>query len=170
MTDGTWWDHWADWLIARAGEERPRPQDPGSRRHRVLGPARRGSTCSRRFEVESVRVDQWLWAVRLFKTRSESTEACRAGHVRVNGAPVKPAAKVHVGDRVTARAHQRERILEVVALINKRVSAPLAAECLVDHSPPPPPKHEWMPVFRRDPGTGRPTKRDRRRLDELRSG
>jgi ribosomal 50S subunit-recycling heat shock protein len=51
--------------------------------------------------VESVRVDQWLWAVRLFKTRSESTEACRAGHVRVNGAPVKPAAKVHVGDRVT---------------------------------------------------------------------
>ena len=104
-------------------------------------------------------MDQWLWAVRLFKTRSESTEACRAGHVRVNGAPVKPAAKVHVGDRVTARAHQRERIFEVVALINKRVSAPLAAECLVDHSPPPPPKHEWMPVFRRDPGTGRPTKR-----------
>ena len=120
--------------------------------------------------MESVRVDQWLWAVRLFKTRSESTEACRAGHVRVNGAPVKPAAKVHVGDRVTARAHQRERILEVVALINKRVSAPLAAECLVDQSPPPPRKYEWMPVFRRDPGTGRPTKRDRRRLDELRSG
>ena len=120
--------------------------------------------------MESVRVDQWLWAVRLFKTRSESTEACRAGHVRVNGAPVKPAAKVHVGDRVTARAHQRERIFEVVALINKRASAPLGAECLVDHSPPPPPKHEWMPVFRRDPGTGRPTKRDRRRLDELRSG
>ena len=113
---------------------------------------------------------EWLWAVRLFKTRSESTEACRAGHVRVNGAPVKPAAKVHVGDRVTARAHQRERIFEVVALINERVSAPLAAECLVDHSAPPPPKHEWMPVFRRDPGTGRPTKRDRRRLDELRSG
>ena len=53
--------------------------------------------------MESVRVDQWLWAVRLFKTRSESTEACRAGHVRVNGAPVKPATKVRVGDRVTAR-------------------------------------------------------------------
>ena len=86
--------------------------------------------------MESIRVDQWLWAVRLFKTRSESTEACRAGHVRVNGAPVKPAAKVHVGDRVTARAHQRERIFEVVALINKRVSAPLAAECLVLKSPP----------------------------------
>ena len=98
-------------------------------------------------------MDQWLWAIRLFKTRS-----------------VKPAAKVHVGDRVTVRAHQRERIFEVVARINKRVSAPLAAECLVDHSPPPPPKDEWMPVFRRDPGTGRPTKRDRRRLDELRSG
>lgn len=119
--------------------------------------------------VESVRVDLWLWGVRLFKTRSEATGACKAGHVRVNGAPAKPAAKVHVGDRVTARAHQRERIFEVVALIDKRVSAAVAAECLVDHSPPPPVKEEWVPVFRREPGAGRPTKRDRRRLDEFRS-
>ena len=118
--------------------------------------------------AESVRVDQWLWAIRVFKTRSEATQACKAGHVRVNGAPAKPASKVHVGDRVSARAHQREREFEVVALIEKRVSASLAAECLVDHSPPPPPKEEWVPVFRRDPGTGRPTKRDRRRLDEFR--
>ena len=117
----------------------------------------------------TVRVDQWLWAVRLFKTRSESTDACKAGHVRVNGAPAKPASKVHVGDRVTARAHQRERDFEVVALIEKRVSAPLAAECLVDHSPPPPAKEERTPVFRRDAGAGRPTKRDRRRMDEFRS-
>ena len=117
-----------------------------------------------------MRVDLWLWAVRLFKTRSESTEACKAGHVRVNGAPAKPAAKVKVGDRVSARAHHRERDFEVVALVDKRVSAPLAAECLVDHSPPPPAKDDWVPVFRRDPGAGRPTKRDRRRLDQFRSG
>lgn len=116
-----------------------------------------------------MRVDLWLWGVRLYKTRSESTEACRAGHVRVNGAPAKAATKVHVGDRVEARAHRRERIFEVVRLIDKRVGAPVAAECLVDHSPPPPAKEDFVAVFHRDPGAGRPTKRDRRRLDQFRS-
>ena len=117
---------------------------------------------------EATRVDKWLWAVRLCKTRSAATEACSAGHVRVNGAPAKPAHPVRVGDRVEARLHGRERVLEVVRIIEKRISAPLAAECLVDHSPPPPPKEEWFPNFARDPGAGRPTKKDRRRLDRFR--
>jgi ribosome-associated heat shock protein Hsp15 len=118
--------------------------------------------------IETTRVDQWLWAVRLFKTRSLATAACRGGHVRVNGAAAKPARPVHVGDRVEARVGDRDRVVEVARLIDKRVSAPLAAECLVDHSPPAPPREFVAPLFRRDRGAGRPTKKDKRSLDRLR--
>lgn len=117
--------------------------------------------------MESTRVDRWLWAVRLFKTRSAANEACRGGKVRVNGDRVKPAAPVRVGDTVRARVGDRERIVEVARVIDKRVGAPVAAECLVDHSPPPPPK-QAAPVPRRDPGAGRPTKRERRQLERAR--
>ena len=117
--------------------------------------------------MEQTRVDKWLWAVRLYKTRTLATEACAAGHVRVNGSPAKAAHPVRVGDRVEARAHDRQRIFEVVQVIEKRVSAPVAAEAFVDHSPPPPPK-EWYLDFARDPGAGRPTKKDRRAMDRLR--
>lgn len=118
--------------------------------------------------MDETRVDRWLWAVRLYKTRSLATQACQGGHVRVNGSPAKPAKLVHVGDRVEAHVAHRDRILEVVQIIDKRVSAPLAAECLIDHSPPPPSKDTIVPVLQRDPGTGRPTKRDRREIDRYR--
>jgi ribosome-associated heat shock protein Hsp15 len=118
--------------------------------------------------MDATRVDKWLWAVRLCKTRSAATAACSAGHVRVNGTPAKPAHPVRVGDRVEAHLYSRERIVEVVRVIEKRVSAPVAAEALVDHSPPPPPKEEWFPNFAREPGAGRPTKKDRRKLDGFR--
>jgi len=75
---------------------------------------------------------------------------------------------VRVGDRVAARVHGHDRLLEVVQVLDKRVSAPLAAECLVDHSPPPPPRDERAPTFVRDPSTGRPTKKDRRTMDRFR--
>lgn len=114
------------------------------------------------------RVDRWLWSVRVFKSRSEATDACRGGHVRVNGRPAKPAATVRVGDRVAVRAHGRERVLEVVRVIDRRVGAPIAAECVIDHSPPPDPR-ERDPFFVRDASTGRPTKQDRRLLDRLRA-
>lgn len=113
-------------------------------------------------------MDRWLWAVRVFKSRTEATEACRGGHVRVNDRPAKAATPVRVGDRVSARAHGRARVLEVVTVIERRVGAPLAAECLVDHSPPPPPRELSDPAFLRDPATGRPTKRERRQLDRMR--
>ena len=116
-----------------------------------------------------MRVDKWLWAVRLYKTRSLATDAVRAGHVKVNGAPAKPATPVKVGDRVEAHAHDRQRILEVVHVIDKRVGATPAAEAVIDHSPPPPPRELSAPGFVRDPAAGRPTKRDRRQLDRLRS-
>ena len=119
--------------------------------------------------TDSTRVDQWLWAVRIYKSRSIASDACKGGHVTVNGRPAKPASPVRIGDRVEAYAGERQRVLEVLRLIDKRVSAPLAAECLVDHSPPPPPREAYVrPLFSRDPGTGRPTKRDRRQLDRFR--
>lgn len=113
------------------------------------------------------RVDQWLWAVRLFKTRSLAAEACRGGHVRVNDRPAKPAATVRAGDRIEARVGPRTRMLEVVDPIAKRVSAPIASTCLVDHSPAPPAEGLANPPSR-DRGAGRPTKRDRREIDRLR--
>lgn len=119
--------------------------------------------------VDETRVDKWLWAVRLFKTRGLASDACRGGHVRVNGSPAKPAAPVRVGDRVEARVHGRARVLEVVRVIDKRVGAPVAAECLVDHSPPEPSRADQPVMFARDRGAGRPTKRDRRQLDRFRS-
>ncbi|HKX69802.1 MAG TPA: RNA-binding S4 domain-containing protein [Acidimicrobiales bacterium] len=118
--------------------------------------------------MEMTRVDRWLWAVRLYKTRSDATAACRGGHVRINGAPAKPATTVRVGDRVEARAHGRQRVLEVARIIDKRVGAAVSAECMVDHSPPPPTRDREAPTFTRDIGAGRPTKRERRRLDRFR--
>lgn len=116
----------------------------------------------------SARVDRWLWAIRLFKTRTAAGAACRAGHVAVNGAKVKPAAAVRVGDRVTARVGDVERDVEVLAIIETRVGAKVAVECYADHSP----EREPFDVARliegvRDPGAGRPTKRDRREMERL---
>lgn len=117
---------------------------------------------------ETARVDRWLWSVRAFKTRSLATDACRAGHVAVNRRVTKPATPVRVGDVVTVRLDGRDRILEVARVIRTRVGAPIAAECVIDRSPPPPPLELTAPGLTRDPATGRPTKRDRRQLDRLR--
>lgn len=114
-----------------------------------------------------VRLDAWLWGVRMYKTRSAATAAVRAGHVRVNGAPVKAAQSVTVGDTIRLRQPGRERILEVTGLLSKRVGAPEAVRHYIDHSPPPVPR-EMMAVPVRERGAGRPTKRDRRQMDRLR--
>ena len=112
-------------------------------------------------------MDVWLWAVRLYKTRSAATAGCRGGHVRVNRAAAKASTPVKIGDRVEAFV-ERERILEVVRIIDKRVGAAVAATCLVDHSPPVPVVKREPRIFVREPGAGRPTKRERRELDRLR--
>jgi ribosome-associated heat shock protein Hsp15 len=118
-----------------------------------------------------VRVDAWIWSVRLTKTRSLAAAACKAGHVRVNGDKVKPAQVVRVGDEVRVReSGGYERIVVVSRLVRKRVGPPAAAECLVDNSPPRPPREEVLLVALRDRGTGRPTKRDRRDLERLQGG
>ncbi|MCC3649988.1 MULTISPECIES: RNA-binding S4 domain-containing protein [Streptomyces] len=116
----------------------------------------------------AVRVDSWIWSVRLTKTRSMAASACRAGHVRVNGERVKPAHSVKAGDEVRLRVAGRERIVVVKRLLRKRVGAPVAAEAYVDNSPPPPPREELVVAPRRDRGAGRPTKRERRETERLR--
>ncbi|GCD93608.1 RNA-binding S4 domain-containing protein [Embleya hyalina] len=118
-------------------------------------------------EGTTVRVDSWIWSVRLTKTRSLAAAACKAGHVRVNGDRVKPAQTVKVGDEVRVRVDGYERIVVVKRIVRKRVGPPVAAECLTDNSPPRPPRDDLM-VPQRDRGTGRPTKRDRRLLEQFR--
>jgi ribosome-associated heat shock protein Hsp15 len=117
--------------------------------------------------IDTTRVDVWLWAVRLYKSRSAATAACRGGHVRVNRVAAKAATTVKVGDRIEAFV-ERKRILEVVALINKRVGAAVAVTCYIDHSPPVPVVKRLPRVAVREPGSGRPTKRERRELDRFR--
>ncbi|MBI5311447.1 MAG: RNA-binding S4 domain-containing protein [Actinobacteria bacterium] len=120
--------------------------------------------------MESTRADKWLVAVRIYKNRTVASEACSGGKVRVNGASVKPASQVRVGDRVEARVGKRERVFEIVKVIEKRVGAPAAAECYVDHSPPVERIEKQLAQATREPGAGRPTKRDRRAIDRLRRG
>jgi ribosome-associated heat shock protein Hsp15 len=100
----------------------------------------------------SVRVDAWVWAVRLTKTRSAGASACRAGHVRVNGDRAKPAQPVRIGDEVRLRVAGFDRVVE----------------CLIDRSPPLPTPAERQVVAVRDRGAGRPTKRERRDIERLR--
>ena len=114
-------------------------------------------------------MDSWIWSVRLAKTRSLASAACRAGHVRVNDERVKPAQMVKVGDKVRVRQEDWERIVVVSRLVRKRVGAVVAAECFVDHSPPPPSREAAAAVGIRDRGAGRPTKRERRDIDRLRN-
>jgi ribosome-associated heat shock protein Hsp15 len=117
-----------------------------------------------------VRLDIWVSSVRLFKTRSAASSACRGGHVAVNGHKAKPSTLVRPGDRVVALTPGGERIAIVRRLIEKRVGAAVALTCYEDLTPAPPPKEEIALVAIRDRGTGRPTKRDRRQLDRLREG
>lgn len=117
----------------------------------------------------SVRVDSWIWAVRILKSRSTSTDACKAGHVRVNGAKAKAAQPVRPGDEVRVRTGEGDRTVIVRRLLAKRVGATVAVTCFEDLTPPPPPREERVVVAARDRGAGRPTKRDRREIEKLRA-
>ncbi|MDY6050079.1 MAG: RNA-binding S4 domain-containing protein [Corynebacterium sp.] len=114
------------------------------------------------------RIDQYVWAIRLTKTRTAAADAVKAGHVKLNGVAVKPAQPVVPGDTIRIWVNHRERIVEVVELLDKRVSASRAQAAYIDHSPPPPPKEVLASLPVRDRGSGRPTKKDRRELDRLR--
>lgn len=118
----------------------------------------------------AVRVDKWLWSVRVYKTRSQATEGAKTGRVLVNNETAKPATKLVPGDVVEARLKERTIVYEVLELLEKRVGAAIAAGAYVDNSPV-----EIKPPYMSDAnngirgrGEGRPTKRDRREIQKLR--
>ena len=121
----------------------------------------------RAVELGETRIDRWLCAVRLVKTRPMATQLCEGGHVRINGNAAKASAKVRAGDTVEALIAERERILEVVRPIETRVGAPVAVTCYIDRSPPPV-VPEIAPGIKAIRGQGRPSKRLRRELERMR--
>ena len=121
--------------------------------------------------LDSVRLDKWLWAARVFKTRGLAADACDGGKVDVNAAAAKPAKTLRSGDLVRVTLPQgRHRVLKVVRLDDRRGSATVARALFDDLTPPEPPRTRLAPPPRREPGMGRPTKRERRDLDRLRHG
>jgi ribosome-associated heat shock protein Hsp15 len=118
-----------------------------------------------------VRLDKWLWAVRVYKTRSQATAACNAGHVKINGHNTKPSRHVHPGEVVTARVGDVTRTLKVLALLAQRVGAAVVPNYLEDLTPPAEyeKRERTHPpaTFLRPKGAGRPTKKDRRDLNRM---
>ncbi len=123
----------------------------------------------------SIRIDQWLWAVRLYKTRSLANQACRGGKVQIAGSAVKPARPLRENEIVQIKQPPIVRLFQVKKLAVKRVSAALARELVEEITPAP--ELEKLALARRDPlglifaardrGSGRPTKRERRELEKL---
>jgi len=117
----------------------------------------------------TIRIDKWLWAVRLFKTRTLASDACRNGHVQLNNAPIKPSKDVKVNDVLTIRIGAFTKTVKVTGIIANRVSAKLAVDFVEDLTPPE--EYEKLKskkddfFVKRDRGTGRPTKKDRREMD-----
>ena len=124
--------------------------------------------------AENVRVDKWLWAVRIFKTRSLSTEACRKGHVSIGDSTLKPSRLVQVGDTIKVRKSPITKSLKILNLAEKRMSAKLIIDFVEDVTPAS--EMELLEMQKnmrwsdRDRGTGRPTKKDRRELDDFFEG
>jgi len=116
-----------------------------------------------------MRLDKWLWAARFYKTRSLSQAACDGGKVHVNGQAAKPSRAIRAGDRVHLTMGEWRRELVVKALSERRGPAAEAHSLYEDLSSPPPPRAFRPPrAVVREPGLGRPTKRERRLHDRLR--
>ena len=123
---------------------------------------------------QSVRIDKWMWSVRIFKTRSMAADACRNNKVKINDHPLKPSHEVKVGEIITVRSGITTHTFKVTGLIHNRVAAKLAVNFVEDLTPP---EELTKTVFlkdtffeQRERGTGRPTKRERRNIDRLKLG
>ena len=120
---------------------------------------------------ESVRIDKWLWAVRLYKSRSLATEACDAGHVKIGGNSVKPSREIRVGEEITALAGRVRHTVKVLALLDQRVGAKLVGQFLEDLTPPAEyaqaSEEALQSLIHFPTGFGRPTKKQRRQLEKL---
>jgi len=125
-------------------------------------------------EQEKLRVDKYLWAIRLFKTRSLATEACKAGRVKLKGQSIKASAIVKPGDVYQVSKGIEKKVIEVVELLYNRVESKIAVTKYKDITPVEE-THAFKSMFhapslKRDRGTGRPTKKDRRETDDLIGG
>jgi ribosome-associated heat shock protein Hsp15 len=120
---------------------------------------------------DTVRIDKWLWAVRLFKTRSQAAEACKGGKIKIDGVPVKPSREVKKGDIIAVQQQSVKKTVKVLQVAKNRVSAKLVAELMEDLTPPE--ELEKLEIIRqlnyerRERGAGRPTKKERRIIDKL---
>jgi len=121
--------------------------------------------------VEAVRIDKWLWAVRVFKTRSLAADFCRGGNVTINEHPAKPARDVHAGEVISLKQGLITRTLRVIGVPVSRVGPKLVANFCHELTPPEEfekaREHRVEHFLAREKGSGRPTKRDRRALDRL---
>jgi len=124
-------------------------------------------------EKEKLRIDKYLWAIRIFKTRSLATEACKAGRIKLNGQNVKASAVVKIGDVYAIQKGPERKVVLVTGLLQRRVNAKTAVQFYQDQTPV---EETYAfksvfqaPVLKRDRGTGRPTKKDRREIDDLKT-
>lgn len=123
--------------------------------------------------TEKLRIDKYLWAIRVFKTRSLATEACKAGRVKLKGQNVKASAVVKVGEVYAIQKGPERKVIQVTGLLERRVDAKTAVQFYQDQTPV---EETYAfksvfqaPVLKRDRGTGRPTKKDRREIDDLKT-
>jgi len=121
--------------------------------------------------MEEVRIDKYLWAIRVFKTRTDATDACKGGKVRLNGQDVKPSKVLRIGDMISVRKGPVQLSFKVLAFLEKRVGAKLVPDYAENLTPQSEMDKLKAPVetffLKRDRGTGRPTKKDRRDMDNL---
>jgi ribosome-associated heat shock protein Hsp15 len=121
-------------------------------------------------ELQKIRIDKWLWSVRMYKTRTLATEACAAGKIKIDGEAVKASYLLKIGQLINMNRQGEKWTLKSVKLIEKRVSAPLAVVCYEDLTPPEEKNKLQFPATFyevRDRGIGRPTKKDRREIDKF---
>lgn len=118
-----------------------------------------------------IRIDKWLWAIRIFKTRSLANDACQSGKIKINDNRIKPSRAIQIGDRITVQKNFIKHEYKVTGIIEKRVSATIAQQNYIDQTPEEEKiKQEsklFSPQYTREKGTGRPTKKDRREFDKM---
>ena len=118
-----------------------------------------------------IRIDKWLWAIRIFKTRSLANDACQSGKIKINDNRIKPSRAIQIGDRITVQKNFIKHEYKVTGIIEKRVSATIAQQNYIDQTPEEEKIKQksklFSPQYTREKGTGRPTKKERREFDKM---
>lgn len=124
--------------------------------------------------MDEVRIDKWLWSVRIYKTRNQAIEAIKAGKVKIDDSSLKPSRIVKLGDVISLSIGPLNRTIKVKELLHNRISAKLVPDYLEDLTPVE--EYERIQLMKefnaekRERGLGRPTKKDRRHIDKLKGG